>query len=372
MSQQVPDVERILGSCINWRSIINRAASEGVLPLFFRNLKRYQNKIPDTVMTQMKNAYLANLARNARLFRKLTPLLYAIHQQGVRAVLSRGVRLTETLYKDLGLRHFADVDFMVHPQDARLLVNVLKKEDFWEDSYASQFPTNKIQELMWVIETGFHKDGLLLDFHLNFPGIEMPLDVDDELWDCVQTLDIFDTPAKIFSSEYELCLLCLHVQKHCYERLIWLTDLAELSSAPDIDWQKIVRICNRLDISAQVYYGLYLVNKLWPQTVSWYVLENLEPGAITKKILSVVWPSEKVIARQISTEQVGHASFIFLFGSIKNLGLKCKVLLSIAFPPRGYVSFFYKIPRNSIKMYFYYLWRVFRPLPFVFRALLKI
>jgi hypothetical protein len=371
-SQQIIHVEKLLNSPIDWEDIMRKAASEGILPLLSRNLKKFQDRIPDKVKSQMRSAYLANFARNARLFHKLAPLLRAFHNLGLRAVLSRGVRLTETVYKDLGLRHFADVDLMVHPGDASRLVEILKQQGYWEKSFASQFRTDKIQELTWIIETGFHKDGLLLDFHFNFPGIEIPLDTDREIWDSIQTLDILTIPSKIFASEYELCLLCLHVQKHCYERLIWLTDIAELSTTAQIDWQKVVHICENLDISVQVYYGLYLVNMLWPQTISVEVLERFEPGALKKKILSVVWPSEKVVARQISTQQVGHASFIFLFGSLKNLGLKCKILLSIAFPPRGYVSFFYKIPKNSIKMYFYYLWRIFRPLPFLFRALFKI
>jgi hypothetical protein len=371
-SQQIIHIEKILNSPISWKSTLRRAASEGVLPLFYRNLKRFQDRIPETVMRQMKNAYLANLARNARLFHMLIPLLHAFHRLGLRAVLSRGVRLTETVYKDLGLRYFADVDFMVHPEDAGLLVKTLKQQGYWENSFASQFPIENFRELTWIIETGFLKDGLLLELHFNFPGIEMPLDVEREIWTSIQTLDISNIPAKIFTSEYELCLLCLHVQKHYYERLIWLTDIAELSSTPEIDWQKVVHICKNLDISAQVYYGLYLVNMLWPQTISIGLLERLDPGATRKKILSIIWPSEKVMIRQITTRQVGHASFVFLFGSMKNLGLKCKVLLSIAFPPRGYVSFFYKIPRKSIRIYLYYFWRIFRPLPFLFRALLKI
>lgn len=364
--------ENFLQSAMNWPQTLRQTAYHGVLPLFFRNLKKHSDWIPDKAMEQMKSAYLANLARNTRLFHKLVPLLRAFDRVGLRAVLTRGGRLAQTVYKDWGLRHFADIDFMVHPQDVDLLVQVLRKQGYWENSYASKFPANSTHELSWIIETGFHKEGLLLDFHLNFPGIEMPLDTDPEIWDNLRTLDIFGQPTRIFPLEYELCLLCLHGQKHCYERLIWMTDIAELSSHPEIDWEEVIEICQRLEVSAQVYYGLYLVNMLWPRTVPVEVILKLDPGALQKKILSVIWPAEKVATRQLNTEQVGHASVLFLFFSFKRLGLKLRVLLSIAFPPRGYVHFFYKIPGNSFKIYFYYFWRMFRPFPILFKALLKI
>jgi len=371
-SWQITRIDKILRSGINWRSVLDRAAYEGVLPLFSRNLKSFRDRIPETLSRQMKNAYLANLARNSRLFHKLVPLLRAFDRGGLRAVLTRGGRLAETVYHDWGLRYFVDIDFMVHPGETKLLVEVLEQQGYWENSHASRFPGEDVRELAWIMETGFHKDDLILDFHFNFPGIEIPLDADVGIWDHIQSLDFFGIPAKIFAPEYELCLLCLHGQKHCYERLIWLTDIAELAALPEIDWQKFVDICRALEISAQVYYGFYLVNMLWSDTISMDVIKNLEPGRIRKKILSVIWPSNKVLARQINTEQIGHASFIFLFGSVKRLGLKFKTLLSIAFPPRGYMSFFYKVPKNSIKIYLHYFWRIFRPLPLLFRALLRI
>jgi len=370
--EQLIDIEKIISSGIDWRSTLSRAAHEGVLPFFSSNLKRYSDRIPENAMRQMKNAYLMNLARNTRMLHKLVPVLSAFDRKGLRAVLTRGGRLVQTVYNDWGLRYFADIDFMVHPQDVCLLVDILEHLGYWENSYASRFSGNSIHELTWIVETGFHKDGLLLDFHFNFPGIEVPLDADSGVWESVQNLDIFATPAKIFSSEYELCLLCLHGQKHCYDRLIWLTDIAELSLCPEIDWREVVDICHRLEVSAQVYYGFYLVNMFWPRTIPVDVIKKLDPGAIRKKILAVIWPAEMVMTRQMYAEQVGHASFLFLFGSMKRLGLKLRVLLSIAFPPRGYVSFFYKIPRNSIKIYLYYIWRVFRPFPLLFRALFKI
>ena len=86
-----------------------------------------------------------------------------------------------------------------------------------------------MSQLRWTVESGFQKDGVNLDFHFSYPGVEVPLDAYPELWETAGSMQIFEADVRIFSPEYELCILCLHAQKHCYVRIIWLTDIAELA-----------------------------------------------------------------------------------------------------------------------------------------------
>ena len=367
-------IERIkesLNSDLDWDQIIMLANQEGVLPILYQNLKAFSDGIPSSVLQQLKEAYIRLTGRNVYLCKKILPLLRDFNKEDLRVSLSRGARLAETVYHDWGLRYFYDFDFMVHPADLYHLRQILEKNGLWENSHASRFPTKKIRKLKWIIETGFRKNGLTLDFHCSFPGVEIPIELDPAIWNSTQSLALFDTNVRIFPAEYELCLLCLHVQKHFYSRLIWLTDIAELSTCLEIDWVKVHHICRSLDITAPVYYSLYLINRLWPRTVTESIVEMLEPGRLGKKLLVMIWPEEKILKRTLKSTVPARSSSVFLFLSFRKLPLKIKTFLSIIFPPRAYISYAYNIPINSLKIYGHYFWRMFRPITFFFNRVVK-
>jgi hypothetical protein len=364
-------IKETLDSDFDWDQIMMLANREGITPLLYHNLKAFTDKLPSSVSLQLKKIYFRVAGRNTYLFKKLLPLLDAFDNEGLRVGLSRGARLIETVYHDWGLRYFHDIDFMIHPGDAFKLLQILKQQGLWEDSFASLYPTDNIRKLKWIIETGFEKNSLVLDFHCSFPGIEIPIDSDPLMWESTQIFTLFDRNVRIFSAEYELCLLCLHVQKHFYSRLIWLADIAELSSSQEIDWGKVANICKSLEITAPVFYGLYLINCLWPQTIPESIVKKLEPGRLGKRLLVMIWPEDKIVKRTLKSNVPARASSVFLFLSLRRLPLKIKTLFSIVFPPRAYVAYAYGIPINSTKIYGHYLWRFFRPITFFLNRVLK-
>jgi hypothetical protein len=305
------------------------------------------------------------------MFKKTGPLLERISEQKLRVAVTRGARLAETVYQDWGLRSYVDIDFMAHPGDASPIVEILRALGYWQESHSSLFPKQKVSQLRWTIESGFQKDGVNLDFHFNYPGVEVPLDAYPDLWETAGSMQIFETDVRIFSPEYELCILCLHAQKHCYVRIIWLTDIVELAQGEGLDWDKVYAICREQSIAAPVYHALQLVNQFWPESVSTHILEQLAPGRIPRRILQAAWPYEKIKAREMKEDVPGHAGVFFLFFSGKRLGLKLRTLWATTFPPRAYVSYFYQIPVNSIKMVSHYAWRVWRPFSMLVRMLRK-
>ena len=60
-----------------------------------------------------------------------------------------------------------------------------------------------------------------------------------------------------------LLVLCLHGSKHCWERLAWICDVAELIGAnPELDWNEIMRRSAALNIEKAVMLGLDLASEL--------------------------------------------------------------------------------------------------------------
>jgi len=370
-SQVLSEIESILGLDLDWRKLIKKASDEGVSPLLFHNLKKFQSQIPESAVGQLKEIYILNTARNVHTYRKLKPLLQAINDSRLKVAVTKGARLAETLYPDIGLRFFADVDLIVHPPDWPRLKEIIEKLGFCGDEYDKKFSTQKREKLYWNFSPVFKKDRLNIEMHFNYPGLGIPISMNHDLWDCSQSVELFDTEARVFSPEYELCILCTHVQQHDYSRLIWLTDIAELASREELDWDKIIYICREEEICASVYYGLYLVSGLWPRTISKNILDKFRPGIFKKKLLRFLWPEEKILSRKSSIRFPMHTPILFPLLSKKRIFFKLKTLFHIFFPPRAWVSYYHKIPAHSVKIFYHYLWRLYRPIWLFSRLLFR-
>jgi hypothetical protein len=260
-------IQNILSDEVNWNRFVQSGLDERVTPLLYRNLKRFPECIPGEVLQQLKRTYLRNVGRNLQNYHAVAPILQEIEASGLRMAMTKGARLAETVYKDPGLRYFTDIDFMAHPDDLEAVRDLLIRAGFWKDSYASRFENCGKRRMMWIMETGFRKQGLLLDIHFRLPSIEIPLNLEESLWRDLQTLKISGVRAKILALEHELAVLCLHAQKHNYQHLIWLTDIAETVGFEDLDWEKLEDYCRCEEIIPSVFYGLYRVDQLWPDAI---------------------------------------------------------------------------------------------------------
>ncbi len=368
-SKDLSEIKNLLDADVNWNMLIKKAADEKVSPLLYRNLRKYQDKISELAIENLRSMYLRNKARNIYLYTKLKPFLKKINDLHLKAALSKGTHLAITLYKDIGLRYFTDIDFFIHPSDWPQFKKTSEKLGFRPEGYASSFPNLKMRKSGWPLATHLRKERLMLDTHFNYPGIEIPMSLDHDIWECTQRIDIEGVSTQIFSSEYELCILCLHALGDGYCKLILLTDIAELALKEEINWNKILYICRKEEIRAPVYYGLHLVNRFWPDTISKDILYRFKLGKTEKKILVSLWPEEKILSRDSNLNTPSFAIAIFLLLSGRRFLNKAKILLSRIFPPFDWAAWRHNLPIDSPKVFIAYLRRIAKPMEFLLRTL---
>jgi len=364
-------IAEILEHDMDWKRVIETAHKEKVTPLLYRSLKRFSECVPESALAQLKRFYLHNTGKNLRSYHEIRPILQGIEDRGLRMVLTKGARLAETVYKDPGLRYFVDIDFMAHPDDLASIQGLLKELDLWKGSYASGFEGTSRSRMMWIMEAGFKRSGCFIDIHFHWPGVVVPLNHDEDLWRDVQTIQVQNASAKVLSPEDELCIVCLHAQKHNYYHLVWLTDIAEMAGLDSLDWGRLEHLCRKRDLLPSVFHGLSLVERIWPDSVPTEALQRLRPPYLARRILAYIWPADDVINRRFTTSEAGRAQVIFLFFSPRRILIKLRALWHILFPPQAYLASAYNIPMHSGKMYRHYIWRLLIPLRLVMKLARK-
>lgn len=370
--QALSEIQRLLEYPLDWDQLIKISAKERVGPLLYHSLKSFEKNIPASKMGLLRETYYGTLAQNIHHHKKLIPLYQTIVASQLRVALTKGAQLSETVYHNTGLRQYDDIDLIVHSSDWPQLEKILLELGFSSNSNTKLFKIQKTRNLDWTTGPTFIKDKMNVEIHFHLPGFHLPLNQNNDLWNSLQSINIADVAVPVLPLEYELCFLCLHAQQHSYSRLIWLTDIAELSINENLNWNKVISICKTEKIHASVFYGLYLVNTLWPLTVSDEILKKFPITSLEKKILQFLWPEEKIVSRDLSISIPWFASTFLSLLARKDIILLMKNLARFYFPPQLWVSHFYNIPQNSLKIYLHYLWRLYRPLLVISRQLLRI
>lgn len=364
-------VDNLLDSIEDWSSLIKQSAEEGVSPLLYKNLKLFHRKIPDFALERLRAIYLNNTGRNIYLIEKVKPLLQAINDCHLKVAVTKGARLAQTLYQDLGLRPFVDIDLVVHSGDWPKFEKLLRDFGYSPEEEVSLSGPKIKEEWDWTFRPNYRKGRLILEIHFHYLGLHFPSSYEEDFWENTQDITIEGEKCRVLSPEYELCYLCLHAMQHSYGKLIWLTDIAELSAAKNLNWDKVILICRREKIYAPVYYALHLVNILWPQTVSRDILERFRVSPLERWLLQFSWPEEHILERTVSLQFPYYAPTLFSLIERKKPVLFLKTLLRIYFPSRRWVASSHNFSVNSPKVYLHYAWRLSRPILLFARRLLK-
>ena len=350
------EVLRLAGSVRDWDRALGKAEEEGILPLLYWNLRDNPGAVPAAVLETLRRSFLRNLARTAQVYRELELFLESVRRRGLRAALTKGGRLALDLYPEPALRPFWDVDFIVHPSDWPALKKILAALGFSASGDGGGDPP-----LDGAYSPYYRKNSLFLEFHFTPLGLHFRNRGEDGLWSSASRLSVRGTEAMVLPAEHELCYLCIHAQQHSYQRLVWLSDIAELASRPGLDWDRVLKISRVERIKGPVFYGLHLANTLWPGAVPPGPMAELLPGPFERAGLRILWPEAATAARRAAPAWPYYMPSLFSLWERKSPGLAARTLRDILFPPRAWLAATCGLPPNSLRLYGRYVDRILRP-----------
>ena len=226
---------------LDWSEVLRLAEHHGVLPLAGRNLLEHARGLPAEVERTLRSAYEANLRRSLWFTVELARIMQHFGRRQLRAVPYKGAVLAQSLYRNLGLRSFSDLDFLISSSDFERA-----KQALAEIGYRAAADLSPAVERLWL-RTGYErafdsaagKNLVELQWALlpHFYGVDLA--VEDLMARDGRTV-VGGCEVPCLAPEDSLLVLCLHAAKHLWTRLIWLSDIAETlrtqSQAQPIDY----------------------------------------------------------------------------------------------------------------------------------------
>lgn len=234
---------------INWDELLRQAEHHGVAPLLARNLRAHGRGVPANIEQSLRSGFEANIRRNLWFASELVRILQHFDEKAIRTVPYKGPVLAESVYGDLALRRFSDLDFLVAPSDFSRA-----KQALGELGYEPSVSLTPAAERM-VLQTGYELSfdsaagkylvelqwGLLPHFY------SVDLSANDLLQRSGRTV-LGGKEVPSLSPEDLLLVLCLHAAKHLWMRLIWISDIAETLRSQTLDYGVVFSRARELGI----------------------------------------------------------------------------------------------------------------------------
>jgi hypothetical protein len=206
----------------------------------------------------------------------LAEILEAWHRAGLPAVVQRGLRVVEWIYKDAGARPFEDHDLLIRPSDAAGAAEALRRLGYEPIGPAL-----------------YRRASVLVDLHTDPLGSArrpsrgrlFPFDL-DALFADARPGYVAGGPALLLRGEDDLVLMALHVVKHSFDRLVRSADLAHLLALEGraLSWERVRETADRARATRLVTLALAALTPFGIEAPEPFRFEE-PPGGLTALLL---------------------------------------------------------------------------------------
>jgi hypothetical protein len=258
-------IKALLQGEIDWAYTLRAALAHSVMPLLYRSLNTAcAENVPQAVLKQLQSYYHANAAHNLLLADELLKILRLFDANKIPAIPYKGPVLAASVYGDLSLRQFGDLDILIQKRDAVQAKNLLSSQGYrlWDPRLDGLLPA--FYRIRKVYELASADRQLLVELHWSVAAwpVRFPLD-SAELWKEVETVTLAGASVRSLKPEDLLLILCVHGSKHLWCRLGWICDIAELlRTYPGLAWEDLLARAERLGGARMLLLGLLLANEL--------------------------------------------------------------------------------------------------------------
>ena len=265
-SETTERLKSILAEDLDWEILLEEVWRHGTLPQLYWSLTNvgWEN-VPDAARSRITGEFQKLVWRNLSLTRELVKLLQLLEMQGIQALPFKGPVLAASIYGDVSLRFFCDLDILVRESDVSRAKDVLLSQGYkmparFEDPHQTVRFLSRKKDYKFINE----KAHTVVELHWRFTGKRFFSSIDTgRIWGRLERIPFAGTTVFNIPPDDLLLLLCVHGGKHCYERLQWVCDIAELIRVnQNLEWARIYERACTMGCERMLSLGLWLNNEL--------------------------------------------------------------------------------------------------------------
>ncbi len=286
-SKTVDRIKDILKSRLNWDYLFMLAYKNNITSLFYWQINTiYPEAFPQNILNKFQHIFHTNVKRNIFLTKELLKLLNLFKEHDIPAIPFKGPVLTASVYGNLALRQFLDLDILFHKQDILKARNLLISQGY-ENAEKLTYEQEIAQlQSPYVKAYTYRHNGLRvtveLHWQLRATYSAFPLD-HQSLWERLKPISLFDVTVFHLSPKDELLYLCVHGAGDRWQKLSQICDIAELIRTHQVfDWQEVMEQASRLGCRRRLFLGLFLAKELLGTNLPEQVWQEIQTDSLVK------------------------------------------------------------------------------------------
>ncbi|MDX2039986.1 MAG: nucleotidyltransferase family protein [Acidobacteriota bacterium] len=294
-------IRSLAGQQLDWDDLFRLASRHKLSPLLCWHLKTIAAEfLTPPIQERLRNSLSAISRRNLQLSAELLNLLQLFQQQNIRAIPYKGPVLAETVYGNLALREFVDLDVLVRKCDVLAARDLLiargyrpfvqlaaSQESAFLDYQCEHVLSDDGRDVMVEIQWRVVPDYFSFRFEY------------ESLWQRTVPAAFCQRSIATLSPEDTLLILCVHGSKHLWSRLIWICDVAETvrQFRHQLNWQLIEQRAALSGSRRMLHLGLFLAQDLLaaelPEEIRQRVFADEATKALAEDVYSRLWPESE-------------------------------------------------------------------------------
>lgn len=277
------DVAACMEDGVDWTVVLRLAEHHGVLPLIYQSLRGLATNVPSRIADGLRKSYEHNARRNLAFTAELFRIVDFLEARGIATIPHKGPVLAESVYGDLALRSFSDLDILVRPSDVQRARTAVK-----EFGYVPTLSLSSAEEQAYLA-TGYEYtfDGPagrnILELQWNILPRFYAVDFDwGQLFERAVSASVSSRTVRALCPEDLLLSLCVHATKHVWIRLCWLRDIAGMLQTQVVDWSIVEHRAAKLGIRRMLQVSLMLAHRLLDANLPDSIYETLQDDVVER------------------------------------------------------------------------------------------
>lgn len=248
---------------LDWSWLAEIAERHGLAPLLHGHLDAASDAVPRQFLEQLRTSVRQTQFQNLHLTGVLFRVFDLLEKEGIPVLTYKGPALAESLYGNLALRTFVDLDFLIRHDDVLRVHEMMTRNGFLADpslplADASAGPAAgqfAFQDAEGTALVEFHSEATLRHFPRGLSPAWMFADA--------RTVRVRGREVRTLAPAKLLIALCVHGAKDFWGRLKWVCDIAEfLRVHRELDWPAALEEARRRGCHRMVLLAMALARDL--------------------------------------------------------------------------------------------------------------
>ncbi len=371
-----------LSKDVNSEAIYNKSREWRITPILFhaltiRKSRHHPSGGLEKLIEVTRNDYLRTSVVNEGNYEKLSGILQAFRESGIKVLLLKGIHLARFVYRDVGLRPMGDVDILVRKEDLNSAEEIMFRLGYkyagplrsanGSGENSSDTITKDTPDLYYELYKVVHHHlrqfvnpaGIqVLEVHWGLMKPHLPFEIDvDGLWERAEKMKMGEHDVFVLSPEDLLLYLSMHIA--CSDELKKsglrpYCDIAYILKhyLHRIDWNILKRRAHEWGAAKYLFLTLLLSQEILGFSLPPGLLDSIRPRSFNERIL--LQAKKRIL--QKDTEII---LCIGKLGPDISAGRKfIFVLRRIFLPAKLELASRYSISPSSSRLYLYYFVRI--------------